>query len=247
MIDRGCIAQSGRAAEYVLRLICLASLLGVNAGCSETGDFGRRRPGLFEGKGGPDFAPQRIESHASWTDDETELRNRSIALLYNPQNPRFPTLDAVEAVRGTDPDLYYERVAGRADQSVTARYRRVALDIADDLSLIEPFRTVACKVERADRVRAVALDAESQVSAGDIAAARGRIAENSALVEKVEEILPKRADVYHAALEHLVAASPDRAAIALERDIASLRGLIAARHPCDGEAGTPRKPAIHKG
>jgi len=87
-------------------------------GCAETGDFGRRRPGLFEGKQGIDGPSEWFGSRATLTDAEVEFKNRAMAFSLNPEKPFYPSLDAFESTIGSDPDVYYSRVAGHADLSV---------------------------------------------------------------------------------------------------------------------------------
>ena len=238
--------------QKALSLLILLALTG----CYETGDFGRRKPGLFEGKKGPDLFPARFDSNYTWTEDETELRNRSVVLLYNPRPPTLPSIDPIERKNGVDSQSYYSRIAGGRDQSVLQRYQRIILDIADDLELIPIEREVACRVIATDKVRVAAIKATKDLAEEEVMLAMERVAENDQLIDSVEASLPKRIDAYHYALTRLVAGSPDRKAIEVEQALRSLRAEVAKGLPCPrgggrgggvGGGGGPGKPVIRKG
>lgn len=227
-------------------------------GCYETGDFGRRKPGLFEEKKGPDLYPARFDSNYTLTEDETELRNRAVVLLFNPRPPTLPSIDLIERNNGVDSQSYYSRIAGGRDQSVLQRYQRILLDIADDLDLIPIEREVACRVVATDTVRMAAIKAARDLSGEEVMMAKERVAENDQLIESVEASLPKRIDAYHYALTRLVAGSPDRKAVEVEQAIRTLRAEVAKGLPCprrggrgagsgDGAGGGSGRPVIRKG
>ena len=203
-------------------------------GCAETGDFGRRRAGLFEGKQGIDGPPEWFGSRATLTDNEMELRNRAMAFSLNPEKPLYPTLDAFEFAIGSDADIYYGRVAGRADLSVTARYKRVERDALADLALISPFRLAACRVASDDTKRLLAMDTSNNLSDAQIQLARYRVASNAALGSAVERAMVQRVDAYHGAVERLFAASPDREGQGALHSIDLLREEVAKGGGCDG-------------
>lgn len=222
------------------------ALFGV-LGCAETGDFGRRKPGLVTNLSTVDVMPSRLNSPSSLTEDERELRNRVFALVRMPRPlPTGPLLalpDELDRAIGPDPDFYYLSIAGAADRSPTARYRRLQADIASDRVLIPRFRQIACRVEQMDKVRSDVSTTAPALSENDRNDARSRIDENLDLIRDVESAIPRRFDAYHAALEHLAAASPDAMA---RQTLASLDVLIdeTASAPC-GQA--PRAHIIRKG
>ena len=219
-------------------------------GCYETGDFGRRKPGLFEGKKGSDLFPARFDSNYTWTEDETELRNRSVVLLFNPRPPTLPSIGRIERNNGVDSQSYYSRIAGVRDQSVLQRYQRILLDIADDLELIPIEREVACRVVATDKFRVAAIKAARGLTEEEVMLAKERVAENDQLIDSVEASLPKRIDAYHYALTRLMAGSPDRKAVEVEQAIRSLRAEVAKGLPCPrsgGRGGGSGKAITRKG
>lgn len=237
------------------KALSLLILLALNA-CYETGDFGRRKPGLFEEKRGPDLNPARFDSHYTWTEDETELRNRAVVLLFNPRPPTLPSIDKIERNNGVDSQSYYSRIAGGRDQSVLQRYQRILSDIADDLDLVPIARAVACRVVATDKVRVAAIKATRELTEEEVMLAKERVAENGQLIDAVEASLPKRIDAYHYALTRLVAGSPDRKAVDVEQAIRTLRAEVAKGLPCptgggrgggDNNGGGSGQPVIRKG
>lgn len=219
----------------------------VVAGCAETGDFGRRRPGLFEGKQGIDGPPDWFGSRATLTDTEIEFRNRAVALSRNPEKPIYPTLDALEEALGVKADLYYERVAGHYDLSVTARYKRVEQDSRSDLTLIPLFRAAACRVAKADRLRLASLEVAADVTPLERQEVARRVADNAAIGETVERALPLRVEAYHAAVERLFAASPDEAIKPVIASISELRAEVAKGSDCGPAPFRSDKKIIRKG
>ncbi len=212
--------------------------IGMLVGCAETGDFGRRRPGLFEGKQGLDGPPEWFGSRATLTDIEVEFRNRAIAFSINPEKPIYPSLDAFEFAIDSDPDLYYSRVAGRADLSVTARYKRVERDALADLTLVPLFRAAACRVAQDDAMRLSAMTATSNLSETQRLLANDRVASNAEIGRIVEHAMVERVDAYHIAVERLYAASPDREAKAALDAIALLRAEVEKGNACLNGGGS---------
>jgi len=216
-------------------------------GCAETGDFGRRRPGLFEGKQGIDAPPQWFGSRATLTDNEMDFRNRALTLSRNPEKSLYPTLDALEAVIGADADAYYSRVAGLADLSVTARYKRVQRDASADLALIPLYRLAACRVASDDSRRLAALEVSTGLTQEQAELARYRVASNASLGEAVERALPQRIEAYHITLQRLFVGSPDEEGRRTLEAIAELRSEVAKGGGC--MVGRPRsdRHIIRKG
>lgn len=217
-------------------------------GCAETGDFGRRRPGLFEGKQGLDGPGEWFGSRATLTDTEIEFRNRAIAFSLNPEKPNFPSIDALEFAIGSDPDLYYSRVAGHADLSVTARYKRVERDALADLDLVPLFRATACRVAIDDAQRLKAMAMTSNLSDVQRQLATDRVASNAEIGRIVEHAMIERVDAYHIAVERLYAASPDREAKPATQAIALLRAEVEKGNRCGMGLDVPsRAHIIRKG
>ena len=175
------------------------------------------------------------------------MRNRAIALSRNPEKPIYPTLDALEAVIGSNADIYYGRVAGRADLSVTARYQRVVRDVEADLALIPLFRSTACKVASADALRLAALSVADGVTWDQAELARLRVASNAAIGEAVERALPQRVDAYHITAERLFAASPDEAVKPVIAAIDQLRSEVIKGGDCGGAPARSNKRIVRKG
>ena len=216
-------------------------------GCAESGDFGRRKPGLVAELAAVDLVPSRLNSISSLTEDERELRNRVFALVRMPRPLSMPSLFAMPAefdqAIGPDPDFYYLSIAGTADRSSTARYSRMLADISSDRALIPRFRQIACRVEQMDKIRTDATSAAPALSADDRNDIQSRINENKVLVEKVETAIPKRIEAYHAALEHLAASSPD---VSARKVLSELNALIA--ETANSRCGqTPRAHLVRKG
>ena len=216
-------------------------------GCAETGDFGRRRPTLFEGKQGIDTPPQWFGSRATLTDNEMEFRNRALTLSRNPEKSLYPTLDALEAGIGADAEVYYSRVAGLADLSVTARYKRVVRDALADLALIPLYRIAACKVASDDLRRLAALEVSPGVWPEQAELAKYRVASNAAIGEAVERALPQRVDAYHITLQRLFAASPDEEAKPTLAAITALRSEVAKGGACGLGRSRSDRHIIRKG
>ena len=223
--------------------IGLLSLLG----CAASGDLGRRKPGLVATISTVDLQPSRLNSHSSLTEDERELRNRVFALVRMPRalpiNSLLAMPDEFDQAIGTDQDFYYLSIAGSNDRSPTARYSRLLSDIASDRILIPRFRQIACRVEQMDKIRSDAAMVAPALSENDRNDVQSRINENQNLIEKVEAAIPKRIDAYHAALEHLTAASPD---VMARKALSELNALITdtAKSRC---GQVPRGHLVRKG
>jgi hypothetical protein len=215
-------------------LIAVFLAVAVISGCAETGDFGRRREGLFEGKQGIDLPPQSPYARATSTDHETELRNRAVAFSINPEKPSLPTLDAIEWALGSDKDIYYARVIDHADLSVVARYRRVERDALNDLVLIPRFRMAACRVAIDDAKRIKALERAVNVPEADQRAALDRVHDNAVIGRAVERAMRERLDAYHAAIERLAAVSPDDESKRVSTSLDRLNTEIAKGDACPG-------------
>ena len=155
----------------------------------------------------------------------------------------LPLPDDFDRLLGPDPDLYFTTLAQSSDRSPYARYRRLGEDIVSDISLIPSFRIIACRVKEQDRFRARAADEAPSLTTSDRADLDARTAENNALIDATEHALPRRVDAYHAALEHLVTASPDLEAQHVLRDLDRLKAIL----PVTGCISHLRAGIVRKG
>lgn len=200
--------------------------------CTETGDFGRPRPSVWNTtllpKAGDFLASQREEpvSNFTFTDDEHELRNRAWRFIM-PAHPRqWFDRQLTELVRTRILPLKYEpfHLAGyyealRADKarSPASRFRRLSEDMVADQKLIPPFSTIANRVIAADRVRLKGLVYLRDVSEDQIKQAASRVAENRCLIAWVRLEWRERLTSYRYALEHLMLETPQLEAVEAER------------------------------
>ena len=228
---------SAHVRPFVTAAMLTALCAPVLVACVETGDFGRRKPSIFSGKSGFDPAPDRISAPATWTDDETELRNRSALYLNAPRLPLWPSFELWDDLTGATFDVYYGRLAGTQDASPVSRYHRLQADIAGDGEGIAPFRILACKVMAADRTRQTAAQigdrAEGRLTERDYSDLLIRIGENTRLITQVEENIEARHKLYAASLARLRLSSPDaEEAARTETMLHDLARKIASPRPC---------------
>jgi hypothetical protein len=236
----------GRPVKLTGTFVLAGLLVALVSACAETGDFGRRKPGLFEGKSGLDWPSSFPASRTTLTDDESELRQRAMTMMRNPQSPQFPTLDLFEAVIANDAKIYFDRITGQADSSVAARYQRVMRDADADLMLIPRLRAVICRVAVADHARLAALDVADAVTDDEKSAARDRVAANAAWGQSAETALALRANAYHDALERLYGLSPYAAITPSLAAVKALQAEIAKGNACLTPI-KPRQGIIRKG
>jgi hypothetical protein len=227
--------------------LCLAAGLGL-AACTETGDFGRPKPGLFTETIAPYTgtvaAALRSEpvSVAMLTDDEQELRNRAYHYLMPAKERSYfdRVLADLSARRVLSPDLteqaeseYYQTLTSRTDRSPRPRYQALREDLEADRLLMGPFVAVACRVKEADRIR---LKAAERLPPDDVSRslAEGRVGENEMLTGWVFGEMKTRVTGYRYALEHLVVDSPDRDAVKVERTLIAVESDRAGLERCVG-------------
>jgi hypothetical protein len=131
-----------------------AAILAGLAACTETGDFGRARQGVWNDvilpAAGSLAARERGEPVSSYplTDLENELRDRSWRFLM-PAHERAWFDQAVANMvrtrilppedRPADPASYYETLTSEPFASPASRYRRIGDDAEADRRLIGPF------------------------------------------------------------------------------------------------------------
>ena len=229
-----------RASPFDCRTV-RAVVLGTGlalAGCVETGDFGRPRPGLWNdlvleptGSLAARARGEPVSSYA-FTDDENELRDRAWRFLM-PAHERawFRSILAElvrtrllpVSVRPRSHRAYHQALMEDGGPSPVSRYRRVSEDIVADAKLIGPFVGVAARVLAADDVRLRSLAYVQDLTEGQVRDAAARIAENRCLVAWVRLAVAERIASYRYAVEHLVIEAPQSAGIPTERALLALK------------------------
>lgn len=213
--------------------MCLALPLVLSA-CSDTGDFGRPRPGVWNDVilpiTGSIAARERGEAVSDFplTDRENELRDRAWRFVMPAaERSTFDTLlaDYVRArvlprsARPFDITAYYTALVDQPFASPASRFRRIGEDAEFDARLIGPFGAVAEEVLSADAARWKALHVAPGVAPAEAADARARILENRCLIAWVRQALDERTASYRYALDHGFIAMPQGEAVPAERAI----------------------------
>lgn len=240
-------------------LAALASIGLALGGCTETGDFGRPKPSLWNDhilpRAGSLAAYARGEpvSGYVYTDDEDELRDRAWrfvmpaherswfeAIIANLVRTRILPADLQPADKRT----YHGDLMSGAFRSPSSRYRRLSEDAVADLKLIGPFAGVAVRVIAADRVRLQSLAYVRDLKDAEVYHATARVAENRCLIAWVRHETLARLESYRYALEHLLIEAPQGEAIEAERSLARLE---VHRRALDGLIGLPVPNALCAG
>ena len=212
------------------------------AGCVQTGDFGRPRPGVAaDGLAvtGSISASLRGEpvSPFPFTEDEQEMRQRAWRFLM-PAHERSwferalaeltRTRALPAAVHPADPAAYGRALAGEPARSPVSRYRRLSEDLQADHALVAPFIRTAARVSAADQVRLQSFPHVRSAADWDLAAAAARVAENRCLAAWVAAEWHRRALSYRFALERLLIETPQAQAVPTERALARFEADLAA-------------------
>jgi hypothetical protein len=219
----------------------LVASLGLLVSCAQKGDFGRPKPGVWNGliettgtivageRGGP-------ASFAPLTDDERDLRGRAWRFLM-PVDTEDAFLDILAnltrarvlppAWREPAPGQYYDSLVGPDFRSPVSRYRKLTDDAVADARLIPPFAALAARVADADAKRLRSLPFARTLDDETVREAAMRVAENRCLVAWVRLETGARLAGYRFALEHLFAESPDPGSVEADRAVA----MMAARRP----------------
>jgi hypothetical protein len=196
------------------------------AGCVSTGDLGRPSASAVRAHSPlyQSAATEPLERSLPLTDLERELRDRAWAFV-DPQNAGPPPpwqvlLTALDGESGRDNRVGYgDALLRRPFASAGARYARLVEDIEADDVRFGPLLEVAHRIADADRARAGAIAVFAAPAAEERRLGAARIDENRQLVLAVRRALLARAAAYRAALERLVVATPDRAAVGAERSL----------------------------
>jgi hypothetical protein len=225
-------------------LICLFGI-----GACANGDFGRTKPGLVTDDihywvGTTAARDAGVEpSNYPLTDDERLLRDLAYPLIEPPfDRARFYSIINEYGVSNFFTGWpHYDRLAyakvlmTTPYRSATARYSQLNTDLRNDVVRIPPFCLQARRVLDMDDKRAKSL-AVVDVNKSERANAVSRNAENTLIVEWVQQSLIDRAESYRTALERLVIATPTPMAVETERSQTLLRTRIAECQVAVGRA-----------
>jgi hypothetical protein len=234
----------------------LPVLLGA---CSSIGDFGRLQDPVVTDDIHA-WVGQEAAAHAGLptssnklTDDERTLRDLAFPLIEPPYDR--VRWDAVLYEYGTkrnfrrdlwliEVSAYYGHLQGAGIRTTTGRYMRLIDDIRNDIERIGPFFDLARRVVDADQRREEAMRHFKDISDADRGNAEARVGENSLTIAWVYHALTQRCAGYRFALDHLVAAEPERVAGDADVALTQLQQLIAANQvvPEPRVAGLPAKP-----
>lgn len=235
-----------RAVPFGLAL----ALLGA---CTQQGDFGRPRTGVWNGLVDTtgSFSTRdrgRLILEASLTDDEQALRDRAWRFLL-PAGARAAFIDRLAQLAGAHvapPDWrpddvggYYAALTDEPSRSPVSRYRRLGEDATADARLIPAFAALAAQVVDADRARLRSLPFARTLDDADVREAALRVGENRCLIAWVRQETGLRLARYRFALEHLFAETPAPEATLAERTLAMLaarRALLDPLLPPDAAA-----------
>jgi hypothetical protein len=213
----------------------LALLFG---GCY--GDFGRPRPSIFGDNRawwmGVD-ASQALGTFPSvfpLTEYEVLMRDLAYNLINPPYDRSRWNLALAEFLRtGVPPfgqaaarTFYPPWLVPGGYVPAATRYARLIDEIRNDVERFDGFLLPAAKVLDLDRKREQSLAYVSGLTAGEVANARQRIAENAVIVEWVRRCLTDRAATYRFGLERLVISMPAPMAAEAERALVELESRL---------------------
>jgi hypothetical protein len=236
------MSQRSRHRQRTTPLPLLACFL-MTAGCSSIGDFGRLEQvtitddiHTWVGQEAAINAGAPISIN-KLTEEEHTLRDLAFPLIEPPYDR--VRWDAVVYEYGTkkefqrelmivDITAYYRRLQAGAWRSSAGRYNRLIDDIRNDAVRIPQFADIARRVIDLDRRREQSLHVLTDLSPADRANALARIGENSLTIAWVERSLAQRCAGYRFALDHLVAAEPEKVAAQADVALAMLQQKIAA-------------------
>jgi hypothetical protein len=234
--------QRTRHRQQITPLALLACLL-ITPGCSSIGDFGRRAP-VTVTDDIHTWAGQEAAINAGapvsinkLTEEEHTLRDLAFPLIEPPYDRQ--RWDAIVYEYGTKRDFqrelmiiditaYYQRLQGGGWRSSIGRYNRLIDDIRNDADRVPQFADVAHRVIDLDVRREQSLHVLADLSPADRANALARIGENNLTIAWVQRSLAQRCAGYRFALDHLVAAEPERVASQADVALALLQQRLAA-------------------
>lgn len=203
-------------------LICGVAL----AGC-RTGDLGREQPNLFNETVLPavgfisTYSAGEPASHFNYTNDELTLRDLGWGMVVPTHAEDWfgrtaAELQRYDIIRRADlmlsPDRYHAILRSDRYASSDARYSRIMDDAAADMAAIGPYFSFSQRVRLADDDRLVAAMALPDITASELAAAHGRIAENQRQRAWVKRSLLFRLYAYRNAVDRLMIETPSHLA-----------------------------------
>ncbi|MEM6711485.1 MAG: hypothetical protein AAF590_04315 [Pseudomonadota bacterium] len=210
-----------RSAHICLIVGCAFLVVG----CTQTGDFGRKRAGLVSDTILPalgrasTWSGREPVSHFNYTNDEQTLRDLGWSIVTPPHTRDWigyanTELQRTEIARRLDlrasPQSYSRLLSGTSYRSSDARYARIMDDAAKDISAIAPYMALARRVKVADEQRLAAATALPDLGASELAATYGRVAENQRQMAWVKRALLFRLYSYRYAVDRLMIQTPSR-------------------------------------
>ncbi|MDP4004052.1 hypothetical protein [Methylobacterium sp. NEAU K] len=235
------------------RILPAGTALALLAACTQTGDFGRPRTGIWNGlvdtTGSFTIRDRgRVILESSLTDDEQALRDRAWRFLqpasaFTAFQDLLLGLASAHAMPATwrfeEIGAYYDALTAEPSRSPVSRYRQLGDDATADARLIPIFTALAARVIDADAARLRSLPFANTLDDADVRLAAQRVAENRCLIAWVRFEAGLRLARYRFALQHLFAAAPAPESVAAERSLAMLaarRNLLDPLLPPDAAA-----------
>lgn len=240
-------------ARTALRLAPAGAALALLAACTQSGDFGRPRTGVWNGliDTTGSFSTRdrgRLLLESGLTDDEQALRDRAWRFV-EPASSFAAFQDTVFGLasahtlpptwRYEEVGAYYEALTAEPSRSPVSRYRKLSDDATADARLIPIFVALAARVIDADAARLRSLPFAKTLDDAAVRDAVQRVAENRCLIAWVRFEAGLRLARYRFALEHLFAAAPASESVSAERSImmlAARRNLLDPLLPPDAAA-----------
>lgn len=216
------MSRSRRAETTLAVLLCCVAL----AGC-RTGDLGREQPNLFNETVLPavgfvsTYTGGEPVSHFNYTNDELTLRDLGWGMVVPTHAEDWfgrtaAELQRYEIVRRADlmlsPDRYHAILRSDRYASSDARYARIMDDAAADMAAIGPYFAFAQRVRLDDDDRLAAAMALPDITANELSATHGRIAENQRQRAWVKRALLFRLYAYRNAVDRLMIETPSHLA-----------------------------------
>jgi len=247
-------------ARRVSILLAAGSALALLAACTQSGDFGRPRTGVWNGliDTTGSFSSRdrgRLILDSGLTDDEQALRDRAWRFV-QPASTFTAFQDALLGLasahatptwRFDEVGAYYDTLTAEPSRSPVSRYRQLADDATADARLIPIFTALAARVIDADAARLRSLPFAKTLDDADIRLAAQHVAENRCLIAWVRIEAGLRLARYRYALEHLFAQAPAKESVPAERSLAMLaarRNLLDPLLPPDAAARCGLEAAI---
>ena len=236
-----------------VRLLPACAALALLAACTQSGDFGRPRTGVWNGliDTTGSFSTHdrgRLLLDSGLTDDEQALRDRAWrfvqpASTFAAFQDLLLGLASAHAMPPTwrfdEIGAYYDTLTAEPSRSPVSRYRQLGDDATADARLIPLFTALAARVIDADAARLRSLPFAKTLDAADVRDAAQRVAENRCLIAWVRIEAGLRLARYRFALEHLFAAAPAQESVSAERALmmlAARRNLLDPLLPADAAA-----------